>query len=407
METRLEKERALIRELARRKAELAASPENEGIRQRWRDVNALRRPDRAPVWCRPVGAWAEILPEEALACQDPWLRSIERDLHRTLIKHDIGDDSPVDGSYPVHAVLVPDPPNVWGVDVRRRRPDGVGGAWAYDPPLREERDFGRLVLPRFSFDALKTEEALSRAHGLLGDILPVEQVCDPPLGATLCTPAAELRGLSQLMIDLIASPHLVHRLMAYLRDAVLQGMDDVEAAGLLTPNNRGPMTCSDPVGSPPADGRLTCQNLWAMTNSQELDGVSPRMWETFYLDYQRPILERFGLVGYGCCENLTHKMEGVLSIPNLRIFVCSAWTDLARVVDRVGTDYVIMWRQKASDVVFPDDVGTIRRELEEGMRTLRGCHVQIVLRELQTLAGHPDRLHVWTRLAVEAATKFA
>jgi hypothetical protein len=66
-----------------------------------------------------------------------------------------------------------------------------------------------------------------------------------------------------------------------------------------------------------------------------------------------------------------------------------------------------MWRQKASDVVFPDDVETIRRDLEEGMRTLRGCHVQIVLRELQTLAGHPDRLHVWTRLAKETAARFA
>ena len=51
------------------------------------------------------------------------------------------------------------------------------------------------------------------------------------------------------------------------------------------------------------------------------------------------------------------EVEAVLSIPNLRIFVCSAWTDLNKLVDRVGLDYVIMWRQKASDVVFPDDDG--------------------------------------------------
>ena len=83
------------------------------------------------------------------------------------------------------------------------------------------------------------------------------------------------------------------------------------------------------------------------------------------------------------------------------------WTDLDRVIDRVGRDYVIMWRQKASDVVFADDVDVIRRDLEEGLRRLQGCTIQIVLRELQTLAGHPDRLHVWTQLAKEAAAKYA
>jgi hypothetical protein len=123
------------------------------------------------------------------------------------------------------------------------------------------------------------------------------------------------------------------------------------------------------------------------------------MWEEFYLNYQKPIFERFGLVDYGCCENLTHKIDGALSIPNLRIFVCSAWTSLEAVQQAVGQDYVIMWRQKASDVVFPDDEpgrlapATIRRDLEQGCMQLQGFHYQIVLRELQTLSGHPDRLH--------------
>ena len=131
------------------------------------------------------------------------------------------------------------------------------------------------------------------------------------------------------------------------------------------------------------------------------------MWEEFLLNYQKPIFERFGMVGYGCCENLTHKMESVLSIPNLRTFVCSAWTDLDKLLERVGTDYVIMWRQKASDVVFPDDVQTIKRDLENGAKSLQGSYYQIVLRELQTLSGHPDRLHVWTQRAKEAAAKYA
>ena len=58
-------------------------------------------------------------------------------------------------------------------------------------------------------------------------------------------------------------------------------------------------------------------------------------------------------------------------------------------------------------MVFPDDVETIRRDLEESFKQLRGFHHQIVLRELQTLSGHPDRLHEWTRAAIEMAEKCA
>ena len=155
--------------------------------------------------------------------------------------------------------------------------------------------------------------------------------------------------------------------------------------------------------------RVFCsyENMWAVPNSQESGAVSPTMWQEFCLEYQRPIMEQFGLTGYGCCEDLTHKIDGVLSLSNLRIFVCSAWTDLDLVIDRVGTDYVIMWRQKASDVVFPDDIETIRRDLEAGLKKLQGSHYQIVLRELQTLSGHPDRLHQWTAIAKELAAKYA
>jgi hypothetical protein len=404
--TQLSEQRAYVRGLARCVAEIADSDENARIQKRWRDVNALRKPDRAPVWCRPVGAWSEILPDDALECADPWLRSLETEFHRTLIKRDIGDDHPVSPWFPVHAVFRVDPPNTWGVDIARHDSGVEGGAWGYDPPLKAEADFDKLRLPVLTYDEAETQRRLDQAHDLLGDVLPVRLVCDAPLTATLVTPAAALRGLTPLLMDMAAEPHLVHRLMGYLRDAVLGAMEQVAATGLLTANNVGPMTCSAPIGEPSPDGRIGYRNMWAMANSQEFDPVSPHMWRAFCLEYQRPIIKQFGLSGYGCCENLTHKKKGVLSLSNLRIFVCSAWTSLEAVQRAVGQDYVIMWRQKASDVVFPDDVGTIRRDLEDGCRQLKGFHYQIVLRELQTLSGHPDRLHVWTRTAKEMAAKY-
>ena len=44
-------------------------------------------------------------------------------------------------------------------------------------------------------------------------------------------------------------------------------------------------------------------------------------------------------------------------------------------------------------VVFPDDVETIRRDLEQGCKRLQGYHYQIAALQaaVQTLSGHPDR----------------
>lgn len=400
------KERSLVRELARQVAQIAASPENALVIRRWRDVNGGRRPDRAPVWCRPVTAWNELIPESSLICTDSWLRTVEYGFRQILCKHDIGDDTPVAPCFAVPAVFTTDPDNIWGVDIMRRQA-GAGGAWGYAPALKAAADFDRLRLPQHTWDQAETQRRLSRAQELLGDLLPVRLVAEPLLSATLGTAAADLRGLEQIMLDMIVAPELMHRLMGHLRDSVLSALDRLEATGLLTANNHGPMIESDPVGTPGPGGRTTLKNLWCMANSQEFDQVSPAMWEEFCLAYQKPIFARFGAVAYGCCENLTRKITGVLSIPNLRLFVCSAWTSLDAVVERVGTRHTIMWRQKASEVVMASDVSGVARQLGDGAQRLKGCYYQIVLRELETLAGHPDRLHVWTRLAKDAAERHA
>jgi hypothetical protein len=400
-------DRNYIRDLARQVAAIAASDENARIIRRWCDVNALRKPDRFPVWCRPVAAWGELLPKNSLKCTDNTLRAIEYGFRQILIKHEIADDSPVLPYFEVPAVFDVDPLNTWGVEITRHSTGRAGDAWTYDPPIKDWSDLDKLRMPTYTYNRAATDDALCQASELLGDILPVSLVARPPHDPTLCTPATDLRGMTQLMMDLIESPDEVHRMMAYLRDAVLAGMDLVETTGLLTPGSAWPMLTSDPLVSTPANAKPPYANCWALANSQEFDQVSPAMWKEFLLDYQMPILERFGLVAYGCCENLTKKIDGVLSIPNLRVFICSAWTNLDTVIERVGRKHVIMWRQKASDVVFPHDTETLRRQLDEGLRKLRGHHVQVVLRELQTLAGHPDRLHVWTKLAIEAAEKSA
>ena len=397
----------VVRKLAESVAVIAASGENARIIRRWQDVNALRRPDRAPVWCRPVACWEELIPQSSLMCSDPWLRKFEYQFRQILCKHQIADDSPLLSYYPVQVEYDVVPANRWGVETGKHRPDAKGGAWGYNPPLKTEEDFEKLVKPLFVLNKAKTEQELEKTENLLKGILPVCLELSPSFGiGTLGSAAADLRGLEQIMMDMAVDPKLVHRLMAYLRDATLAQLETIEQDACFVPNTHEPMLFSDPIGMPQGQ-KFTLKNCWCAANSQEFDQVSPAMWEEFCLDYQRPIFARFGYVCYGCCENLTHKIDGVLSIPNLRIFVCSAWTDLDTVLNKIDKNYCIMWRQKASDVVFAENTKSLHRDLEEGLRKLQGQFYQVVLRELQTLNGNLDRLHAWTQIAKELAAKYS
>ncbi|OGV93068.1 MAG: hypothetical protein A3K19_13585 [Lentisphaerae bacterium RIFOXYB12_FULL_65_16] len=195
--------------------------------------------------------------------------------------------------------------------------------------------------------------------------------------------------------------------MAKLTEGILRAVRVAESAGVLTPNHHEPMFCSDPVNSPPASGPLRLHHLWTAANSQEFDLISPDMQEEFLLSYQKVLFQQFGAVQYGCCENLTTKVGIVRRIPHLRIFVCSFWTDLDKVLEGCGRDLTIMWRQSSAQVTINATLDEHRRHLESGLRRLQGYHYQVVLRELQTLSNRPERLRDWARLAIGLAEKYA
>jgi len=405
-----EKERSIIRELARRLAELAHSDENSYRQKLWLDVNSLRKPERPPVICHPGGgAWGESLPSESVICKDPYLSSLEYQFRQTLYKWELGDDTVISPWMSVPSVMRLEGQYFWGLPigyVSVRYEDVSLTAWRYDPPIKEESDIERIVPPRYHYDDTATQENLSRMHDLLGDILPVKQTCSlPGPGAWLHGWATELRGVQQLLLDLMDRPEWVHRLMRILMEGFLSVMDQYEEMGVLTLNNTGTMACDD-LPQADFDGKnIRLHDLWGRGESQEFQGVSPAQHEEFLIQYQKPILERFGLTYYGCCEDLTNKIPLILSISNLRKFVCSPWTDIGKLAEAVGDRYVIEWRQKATDVVYASDLTDMRKHLERGLHLAKGCRIQIVLQELETTNHNPRRLADWSALAKEVGAQ--
>jgi len=400
-------ETACVRELARQVAEIALSPEMAVKRRRWQDAYMLRQPDRVPVWCRMGPCRRELLPEDDLQCTSPFRRSVERALRTILLCHGFGDDAVFNPYWSVPAAVECEGESVWGVPIRRTPAPTAGGAWAYDPPIKSEGDLDALRAPSWRHDQVKTDRRLQQYAELLGDVLPVRVNCQLPLQPGLGNYAGELLGMGGLLLNLALRPEMMHRLMRFLRDAVLAAMDAVEAFGILTENNDEQIHLSETLKTSPDSVPVKVGDLWGRTESQQFGEVSPAMWEEFCLRCQRPILDRFRHVSYGCCEDLTAKIDAVTTIPNLRIFVNSPWTDLRVSADRCRGRHCIVWRQKATDVIFAPDLAQQRRHLEWGLRLTQGCNRVIALQEIATVNGNPGRLQEWVAAAVAASERWS
>ncbi len=57
--------------------------------------------------------------------------------------------------------------------------------------------------------------------------------------------------------------------------------------------------------------------------------------------------------------------------------------------------------------MLPDELGDVGKNPEIGAKKLMGLPYQIILREVETLAGHQDRLKEWTDIAIAGAERFA
>jgi len=132
------------------------------------------------------------------------------------------------------------------------------------------------------------------------------------------------------------------------------------------------------------------------------------MHDEFLLQYQLPIMREFGLVAYGCCEDLTRKIGILRQIPNLRRIAVTPWADVRRCAEQSQQNYVFSWRPNPAEMACCGfDADHVRRVIGAGLEAARGCHVDIILKDVQTLQGEPERLRRWVQVVREVSAKYA
>ena len=87
--------------------------------------------------------------------------------------------------------------------------------------------------------------------------------------------------------------------------------------------------------------------------------MSPAMYEEFIFPYEKPIMERFGLNCYGCCEPLHGRWHVVRQHPHLRRVSCSPWANVDKMADYLGDKYIFSLKPNPAALAVPaiDDGG--------------------------------------------------
>lgn len=389
---------AILRELAKQVRDIADSPENAAKRDLWRKHTMLQG-KRPLLFISPENSWEEILPRAALQCREPLAQTLEYSLRQQLIRHTlIPDDSPIEKTVPVFRTQIAINEG-WGLVPERVASSEAGGAWRYQPVVHTPSDWKKLKMPRLEVDERATQARYEAYQEAVGDLLDVFISGVKQFSFHMMHLYCDFRGLENMMMDLIDEPEMVHDVIAFFTEGFQGIIDQCERENLMALNNDGTYHYTGGLGYndelPGADfdpGHVRPHNVWGAAEAQEFAEVSPAMHEEFILQYERKLLANFGLNGYGCCDDLTRKIENVKKIPNLRRVGICPWADMEKCADQLGKAYIMTWKPQPSylaNSVF--DEAFVERYLTEELRKAKHGYVEIVLRDTHTCNKEPHR----------------
>jgi hypothetical protein len=398
-------EKAVLRRLAEEVARLAALPEMQAKRDLWTRHNQLEK-TRPVVFCDPENGWNEVVTEAQMQCQTRIARRWEMNLRKEIFwGKEMGDDRPVEPFFNVPFTTTPDD---WGVPVVYHKTEQLG-SFVWEAPVRDYRSDLKKIHPlTFEIDWEVTHGCLALAREIFDGILTVRQKGTWWWSLGITYPAVLLRGMQNMFTDFYDYPDELKELFSIISSGYLNKLDYLEENNLLSLNNDGTYVGSGGYGYttelPQHDfaGQVRCRDLWGFTESQETVGVSPEMYEEFIFPNEKPIMERFGLTCYGCCEPLDRRWHVAKRHHHLRRVSCSAWADLERLARELDGRYILSLKPSPAVLARPDpDWDSIRAYLRRAIEIAGGGCLEVIMKDNHTIGGRPENLVEWVKIARE------
>lgn len=391
----------ILKELAKKVRELANREIEKEKRAKWILHNDLKY--QTPlIFCDPENGWNEIITEKKLKCEGFLSKRWEMVLQKEIYWGEkILDDKVVE---PYFDIGYTSNESGWGFEIKSWT-GGSGGSYIWDAPIKEVGDIEKLCFPRIEVDFKTTNQTLTLANEIFDDLLIVRlrSVWWWSVGLTLTY--AFLRGLEQMMFDMIDNPKFVHKLMHFISEGILKKLDYIEKNKLLSLNldsyvGSGGFGYTSELPKKGFDNNwIRLKDMWGFGESQETLNISPAMYKEFVFQYQLPILKRFGLNCYGCCEPLEKKWQIIKLFPNLRRISVSPWANLKKMSEELGNQYVYSCKPIPTDLASASiDKEKIRKKIRELLNITEGCILEIIMKDNHTLGKNPNNLIDWVNI---------
>ena len=156
----VKKDENIIRELAKKYAEIAQKEIQQERRELWRNHNSFEN-TRPLVYVREFLSIPELI-DPLLECEEKTLREIETTL-RYWIQHDSFNDDYIIEPWIIIPAVHHVPINKrWGLEISYEESSTERGAWKFNPPIKELKHKEDLILPHHRIDENATEKKYRR-----------------------------------------------------------------------------------------------------------------------------------------------------------------------------------------------------------------------------------------------------
>jgi hypothetical protein len=398
-------DREILKQLGEQVAKIAGSPSMTERKRLWKRLNALDA-ERSMILIETCGILDEVVPISSLQCLGDIERQIERQLRERIFHEGIGDDQVFEARI-TQPYLVETGDCGYHVEKHQAESDRGIGSYHWDPPIVDiEEGITRLHHRTLSIDRTGTDERCDFLESIFQGVLAVVKRGMYWWSMGLTIEAIDLIGMEGLMLAPYDQPEGLHALMAFLRDDAMMRLDWYEAQGILLPNNQddyigsGGCGYTDELPLSPHGPPYTVRDMWGLSESQETVGWSPDSFAEFIFPYQAPVISRFGFACYGCCEPVDQRWDVIRSLPNLRRVSVSPWSDQQVMARNLQRNYVYNRKPNPAHVSMDAwDEGLLVSEFEKTKAAAGGLNLELVLKDVHTVARQPWRLKRWTDLA--------
>ena len=402
------RDKAIIRELAKKYMDLAVKEVNRERVQRIKAMHSLK-PVRPPVWIDEL-PWHEmdIDGQLALHCESKDAQKIEQFFRRVLFRWNyfqadmvVEDIFFVTKAYTDSGIGIHIQEQTIAADAEN---DVV--SHHYEDQLDTEEKVAALQLPVVKAQPEIDRKNMEVLSDTLDGIMPVK-LRGVFVRYTPWDEIAMLRGVQNCLVDMAERPAFIHTIIRKFTEIYISRFEQLEAEGLLD-FNLPDLHCTPPYTDalPAKDydgGKVRLKDIWLRGAAQLFSSASPAMQDEFDLQYMRAIMDKCALVYYGCCEPLDRFIPYLRKIPNMRKIGCSPWSSVEKTAEQTGGDYVIACKPNPAHAALGFNADQVKKEITGIVETCikHQSPYELVLKDISTVNYNPQNLIDWTNITMK------